>query len=87
MRYTPPTPEQLRTLKATLQYTGKQMAELFGLAGDQQWRKYTGGQAPREMNAQMLFYAAAQLELTSDQIASVLHRMREFGAHITLQAD
>jgi hypothetical protein len=91
MRYTPPTPDDLCRLKGELKLTGEQMAELFGLAGGQQWRKYTGGQQwrkytggqdPRDMSLQMLFFAAARLELDGDSIERVLARMRRIGAAV-----
>lgn len=87
MRYTPPTTAQLAELKATLDMTGKQMADLFGLAGDHQWRKYTGGQQPREVSPQMLFFAAARLELDEAAIEKILDRMRQMGAAIDLAGD
>ena len=65
MRYTPPKPDDLQRLKNDLGRTGEQMAELFGVAGGQQWRKYTGGAQPREMAPQMLFFGAARLALLS----------------------
>jgi hypothetical protein len=87
MQYTPPTTTDLADLKQELQYTGKQLAELFGLAGDHQWRKYTGGNAPRPMSPQMLFFAAARLELDEKTINRVLKRMRAIGAVIDLDAE
>lgn len=85
--YSPPTPEELRKLKETLGYTGEQMASLFGLAGNNQWRKYTGGEQPRDMSAQMLFFGLARLELDEKAIARVLDRMRQVGATIDLAPD
>lgn len=85
--YSPPTPEQLRKLKEALNYTGEQMASLFGLAGNNQWRKYTGGEQPREMSAQMLFFGLARLELDETTIERVLDRMRKAGATIVLAQD
>lgn len=85
--YSPPTPEELRKLKETLGYTGEQMASLFGLAGNNQWRKYTGGEQPRDMSAQMLFFGLARLELDENAIARVLDRMRKVGATIDLAPD
>lgn len=86
MRYSPPTTADLRQLKDELDLTGEQMAELFGLAGGQQWRKYTGGAAPREMSMPMLFLAAARLELDEATIERVLARMRAMGAAVDLAA-
>ncbi|MFP3652310.1 MULTISPECIES: XRE family transcriptional regulator [Burkholderia] len=82
IKYTPPGTQDLATLKHQLNMTGKQMADLFWLAGDHQWRKYTGGQAPREMSPHMAFVAAAKLALTPDEFARVLAKMAEFGAGI-----
>jgi hypothetical protein len=82
MDYAPPTPADLRRLKESLDATGDQMAELFGLAGNNQWRKYTGGEAPREMGLQMLFFGAARLELTDEEVERVLARMRAIGADV-----
>lgn len=87
MRYTPPSTHDLADLKADLQRTGDQMADLFGLAGSHQWRKYTGGQQPREMSLQMAFFAAARLTLDPVDIERVVSRMREFGADLDLDAE
>jgi transcriptional regulator with XRE-family HTH domain len=84
--YSPPSTEDLRRLKDELGFTGDQMAELFGLAGNNQWRKYTGGTNPREMGLQMLFYAAARLELTPAELERVLSRMRTIGAQVDARA-
>jgi hypothetical protein len=64
--------------------TGEQLAELFGLAGGQQWRKYTGGSDPREMSAQMLFFGAARLVLDEMAIARVVEKMRAIGGEVVL---
>lgn len=82
MLYTPPTTSDLTQLKTQLGLTGKGMAELFGLSGDQQWRKYTGGHDPRQMSAQMLFFAMARLELDEKAMNRILERMRQAGAII-----
>ncbi|EAZ8182151.1 helix-turn-helix transcriptional regulator, partial [Salmonella enterica] len=66
--YTPPTPEDLNQLKETLGYTGAQMANLAGVASNSQWRKYTGGESPRAMSPHILFFMAAQLILSEDDI-------------------
>ena len=80
--YSPPTPEDLRKLKEALGYTGEQMAALFGLAGNNQWRKYTGGEQPREMSLQMLYFGLSRLELDEATIDRVFGRMRAIGAHV-----
>lgn len=85
MHYEAPTPEDLRAMKEALGLSGTQMAELFGLAGNNQWRKYTGGQAPREMGLHMLFFACARLALPPEQLAAVCDRMRSVGATLDLE--
>lgn len=80
--YTPPTPEDLEALKESLGYTGNQMADLAGVASNSQWRKYTGGVAPRAMSLHILFFMAAQLTLNEDELDRVLGKMREIGAGI-----
>ncbi|APF87568.1 hypothetical protein BCR16_12530 [Ralstonia solanacearum FJAT-1458] len=87
MRYTPPTPEDFQRLKNELDSTGEQMADLFGVAGGQQWRKYTGGAQPREMAPQMLFFGAARLVLTKEELERVLARMRAIGASVDLTSE
>lgn len=79
--YTPPSPEDLQTLKNNLGYTGKRMAEL-ACVGEQHWRKYTGGAAPKPMPYPNLFHLAAQLELGPEELARVLNRMRSIGAKV-----
>lgn len=80
LNYEPPSTEDLARLKDELGHTGNRMADLFALGGSHQWRKYTGGQAPRAMSAQMLFYGCAQLELTPVQLERIMDRMRAVGA-------
>jgi hypothetical protein len=80
MPYTPPTPADLRHLKDQLGKTSEQMSDLFALAGGQQWRKYTGGESPRVMGEERLFYAAAHLVLPAEEIERVYAKMREIGA-------
>ncbi|HDR9510121.1 hypothetical protein C5615_28185 [Burkholderia cepacia] len=84
MEYTPPTTADLQRLKAELGRTGEQMAELFGVAGGQQWRKYTGGAQPREMSPQILFFGAARLALSDEELRRVLDQMCRIGARILL---
>ncbi|EAX2784593.1 helix-turn-helix transcriptional regulator, partial [Salmonella enterica] len=78
--YTPPTPEDLNQLKETLGYTGAQMANLAGVASNSQWRKYTGGESPRAMSPHILFFMAAQLILSEDDINKIIDKMIEVGA-------
>ncbi|MGG2141108.1 XRE family transcriptional regulator [Symbiopectobacterium sp. RP] len=80
--YTPPTPDDLNNLKDTLSYTGNQMADLAGVASNSQWRKYTGGESPRAMSPHILFYMAAQLALSDDELQRVVKKMHEIGAEI-----
>lgn len=84
MHYTAPTTDDLLRFKTALGLSSAQMADLFGLGGANQWRKYTGGADPREMGAPMLFYAAARLVLEPEQIERVLARMRDAGANVSL---
>jgi len=79
-QYTPPPAQALARLKDDLNTTSQAMAELCGLAQGQQWRKYTGGAAPREVNPHMLFFMAARLELGDDGVTRILERMRKLGA-------
>ncbi|QET01121.1 XRE family transcriptional regulator [Cupriavidus pauculus] len=87
MRYSPPKAADFQRLKNDLGRTGEEMADLFGVAGGQQWRKYTGGAQPREMAPQMLFFGAARLALSDEELERVLARMREIGAAIDLSVE
>lgn len=78
--YTPPSARQLADLKARLDLTGNELADLVGVADGRQWRKYTGGEAPREMSPAMLFMLAARLELSDADIERITQRMRTIGA-------
>lgn len=80
--YTPPAADDLVRLKETLGYTGNQMADLAGVASNSQWRKYTGGESPRAMSPHILFFMAAQLALSEDELAAVLDKMRAIGADV-----
>ncbi|MCG5259725.1 XRE family transcriptional regulator [Cupriavidus gilardii] len=83
IHYVPPHPEDLRALKQKLGYTGEQMAELFGLSGNNQWRKYTGGESPRPMSLPMLFLAGAMLDRTRTA-EQIFDWCREVGAIVEL---
>lgn len=76
-----PTTRDLNDLKNRRNATGKDMAELFWLGGDHQWRKYTGGHAPREMSPHMAFLGAARMSLTEEEFSRVLRYMETFGAY------
>ncbi|HGO5420102.1 helix-turn-helix domain-containing protein [Klebsiella oxytoca] len=78
--YTPPSPDDLNRLKDELGYTGNQMADLAGVASNSQWRKYTGGESPRAMSPHILFYMAAQLALTPEELDRVISKMQQIGA-------
>ena len=80
IHYKHPPAQDLAKLKDELGLTGKQMADLCWLAGDQHWRKYTNPRDPRPMSAQMLFTAMAQLELDEATLERIFERMRRAGA-------
>lgn len=80
--YTPPTPEDLEQLKSELGYTGTQMADLAGVASNSQWRKYTGGAEPRAMSPHILFFMAAQLSLSPQELEKIIDKMASLGASI-----
>ncbi|MCA8321247.1 MULTISPECIES: transcriptional regulator [Burkholderia cepacia complex] len=84
MRYDPPNPKDLEKLKQELKFNSTQMADLFGVQGGRQWRKYTGGEQPRDISPHILFFAAARLELSAEDFERVLARMRAIGATIDL---
>lgn len=87
IHYVAPSPERLKDLKNRLDYSGRQMAEMFGLAGSQQWHKYAGDHAPREMSLQMLFLAFALRNRTAtvEEVLDICRR--ETGAVIVLDSD
>jgi transcriptional regulator with XRE-family HTH domain len=80
--YSPPSTVDLEALKSRLNLTGNDMASLAGLSDGRQWRKYTGGAKPRELSAQMLFFIAARLTLSPDQLEAIYAEMREMGAEL-----
>ena len=80
--YSPPTTDDLIRLKDELGYTGNQMADLAGVASNSQWRKYTGGESPRDMSPHILFFMAAQLALSEEDLNKVLKKMQDIGAEI-----
>jgi hypothetical protein len=82
--YEPPSAGDLAQLKENLNFTSPQMADLAGLAQGAQWRKYTGGAAPRELGMQMHFYMAALLTLGDDELGRIADLMRSQGAQVDL---
>lgn len=80
--YTAPTTDDLVRLKEQLGFTGNQMADLAMLAGNSQWRKYTGGSSPRSISPHMLFFIAAQLTLSDDELKKIIDKMIDIGAII-----
>ena len=83
--YQPPTTDDLAKLKENLGMTGNELAALAGVADGRQWRKYTGGAAPREMSAPMLFLMAARLELSDAELDRVLAKMRDIGGRFDFE--
>lgn len=84
IRYEPPTPKALRELKERLKFSGSQMADLFGLASAQQWRKYSGDGALRPMSLPMLFLAGALLNRTAT-VDQLFDWCRAVGAKIEVE--
>lgn len=84
IHYVPPTPEGLLEQKHRRNATSAQMAQVYGLAGDNQWRKYTSGKEPRAMSLPMLFLAMAieNRHATVDEVFEICRR--ETGAVIDL---
>ncbi|CDL86681.1 hypothetical protein [Xenorhabdus cabanillasii] len=80
--YIPPSTSNLADLKFELQFTGQQMAELAGISNSNQWRKYTGGEKPRELNLHILFFIAAQLVLDDKKLSIILNEMNRLGAEL-----
>ncbi|HIE1233643.1 TPA: hypothetical protein ACXJRV_002492 [Serratia marcescens] len=58
------------------------MADLAGVASNSQWRKYTGGAEPRAMSPHILFFMAAQLSLSPQELDKVIDKMASIGATI-----
>lgn len=87
MRYTSPSAEDFERLKQALGKTGNDMADLFGVAGGQQWRKYTSRTEPRQMSPQILFFGAAKLALSKDELDRIVQKMKDIGAEIDLDAE
>jgi hypothetical protein len=87
IKFDAPSTKDLNDLKTRRKATGKQMADMFWLGGDHQWRKYTGGAQPREMSPQMAFLGAAQMALTEEEFNRVLRTMETFGARVHQEPD
>ncbi|HEX8894485.1 MAG TPA: hypothetical protein VF783_14235 [Terriglobales bacterium] len=82
IQFSEPSTEDLAELKRRRNATGKEMAEIFWLGGDQQWRKYTGGREPRKMGPHVAFLGAARMALTEEEFNRVLEMMETFGARV-----
>lgn len=84
--YTPPTTQDVQRVREELGYTSNQMAELASVAAGSQWRKYMGGAAPRDVSLHMLFFIAARLTLSPDELRRVADKMNEIGAQVDADA-
>lgn len=82
IQYTAPTAEDLNDLKTELGLSSAKMAELASVSAGNQWRKYTSGAEPRDLNMHMLFFIAARLALTPDELERVTKKMRQIGASV-----
>lgn len=82
IQFSEPSTEDLAELKRRRNATGKEMAEIFWLGGDQQFRKYTGGHTPRKMGPHVAFVGAARMALTDEEFNRVLQFMETFGARV-----
>lgn len=87
IQYMPPSPQNLRDLKERLNFSGKQMADLFGLASAQQWHKYCGGSEPREMSLSMLFLAGAIMLGPKATVMEVFDWCTALGATIVVRPE
>lgn len=85
--YVPPSPQALVAVKDACGLTGERLAEMLGLSDGRQWRKYTGGAAPRQMSAAMLFTLAAMLELDEATVRRLRARMVALGAEFASGAE
>lgn len=83
--YIAPNTADLQRLKEQLGFSGNDMADLASVAGGQQWRKYTGGAEPRDINLHMMFFIAARLSLPPEQLRVVVEKMQEIGADIAFK--
>jgi hypothetical protein len=71
MKNTSPTPAQVRAFLKAHGLTGSRAAELAGLSGSAQVRKYTGGENPHRMSYAIQFTLAAKCVLDADTIARI----------------
>ncbi|MEJ8821544.1 XRE family transcriptional regulator [Variovorax humicola] len=84
--YRAPTPKDLQDLKEQFGLTAYEMARLFAVQPEQ-WRKHTGGQAPREISVTRAFFMAAFQVLSDDEIERVVAYMASFGARWNMDAE
>lgn len=59
--YTPPTPADVRALKAMSEKTGRELCELIGIEDQRSWRRWS--QEPEEPSARQIPYSAWRLLL------------------------
>ena len=72
--------------KRKLGYTGEQMASVAKISSGQQWRKYTNGNTPRDLNFHILFFLSARLELEPSQLKVIYEKMQQIGAELNIEA-
>lgn len=85
IHYVEPTVQDLRAQQERLKKTGSQMAEMYGLAGNNQWRKYVTGKNPRPMSLSMMFLAGVVYLGPRATVEQVFDWCRAVGAKIEVE--
>jgi hypothetical protein len=85
IHYTAPSVQDLRAQQERLKKTGSQMADMYGLAGNNQWRKYTTGKEPRPMGIGMLFVTGALYLGPHATVEQIFDWCRAVGATIEVK--
>ena len=62
------------------------MASVAKISSGQQWRKYTNGNTPRDLNFHILFFMCARLELEPSQLQAIYKAMQDVGATLDVEA-
>jgi hypothetical protein len=75
MKFRTPSPAAIRAFARQNKITGAQAAELAGLHGGQNWRKYTGGKAPHKMSEAVWFMLHARLMLPYRELSRIHQAM------------